>query len=268
VSEYRTAVKTAEPVVAPSQRLLSFFRLYLVWYLRRHFHALRLANATRFPSAEKLVVYINHPSWWDPITVMMVSHHLLPNASHYGPMDAKALQHYGLFRRMGAFPVATDSPAGASQFLSSAQRVLDEGGVLWITPEGRFTDTRTRPVLFKSGLARLVSQTGRITLVPLALEYTYWDERLPEILVNCGEPLRIANGRLEDTHTWKNLMSYAMASTQEELAQLATTREPAHFETVLAGGTGVSGMYEYWKRLQTALIGADYHAEHGSLHKR
>lgn len=268
MSANRTTVASTEALVPPSQRLLSFFRLYLVWYLRRHFHALRLANATRFPTAEKLVVYINHPSWWDPITVMMVSHRLLPNANHYGPMDAKALQHYGLFRRMGAFPVATNSPAAASQFLASARQVLADGGVLWITPEGRFTDTRTRPAVFKSGLARLISETGRVTLMPLALEYNYWDERLPEILVNCGEPLRIADGRLEDPHTWNNLMSYAMTSTQEELAQLAATRDPAHFETVLAGGTGISGLYEYWKRLQTALAGTEYLAEHGSLHKR
>ena len=251
----------------PSPRLLSFFRLYLVWYVRRHFHAMRLANAPRFPSASTLVVYLNHPSWWDPITILLLSNHLRPEADHYGPMDAKALERYGLFRRMGAFPVAAGKAEGVPQFLGSARLVLEQGGVLWVTPEGQFTDNRTRPVTFKSGLSHLISQMGRITLLPIALEYTYWDERLPEILVNCGEPFHIADGRAEEAHTWNNLMAYAMTSTQEELAQIAATRKAENFSTVLAGGSGIGGMYEYWKRLQAALLGAKYESEHGSIHK-
>jgi 1-acyl-sn-glycerol-3-phosphate acyltransferase len=145
--------------------------------------------------------------------------------------------------------------------------VLERGGVLWMTPEGQFTDNRSRPVTFKSGLAHLVSQMGRVTLLPIALEYTYWDERLPEILVNCGEPLHIADGRAEEPRTWNNLMAYAMTSTQEELAQLAATRKAENFTTVLSGGSGIGGMYEYWKRLQAALLGTKYESEHGSIHK-
>ena len=131
----------------------------------------------RFPSASTLVVYLNHPSWWDPITILLLSNHLRPEADHYGPMDAKALERYGLFRRMGAFPVAAGKAEGVPQFLGSARLVLEHGGVLWVTPEGQFTDNRTRPVTFKSGLSHLISQMGRITLLPIALEYTYWDEK-------------------------------------------------------------------------------------------
>src|SRR3954452_15136155 len=124
-------------LTSPSRRLLSFFRLYLVWYVRRHFHAVRLSNGSRFSSASTLVVYMNHPSWWDPITTMLLSHHMRPDADHYGPMDASALERYGLFRRMGAFPVAVGRTEGVAQFLGSARLVLERGGVLWVTPEGR-----------------------------------------------------------------------------------------------------------------------------------
>lgn len=260
------AIAPAE-VAPPSRRLLSFFRLYLVWYVRRHFHGLRIANASRFPPSSPLIVFLNHPSWWDPITTLFLSHHLRPDADHYGPMDAKALERYGLFRSMGAFPVAQGRAGGVAQFLGSARLVLARGGVLWMTPEGQFADNRSRPLTFKSGLSHLVSQLGRVTLLPIAVEYTYWDERLPEILVNCGEPLHIADGHAEEARTWNNLMAYAMTSTQEELAQLAATRNPDNFTTVLSGGSGIGGMYEYWKRLQAALLGSKYESEHGSIHK-
>lgn len=262
-------MRATEPVelTPPSRRLLSFFRLYLVWYVRRHFHGLRIANASRFPSASALIVFMNHPSWWDPITTILLSHHLRPEADHYGPMDAKALERYGLFRKMGAFPVVQRQAVGMAQFLGSARLVLERGGVLWVTPEGQFTDTRSRPVTFRSGLSHLVSQTGRVTLLPIAVEYTYWDERLPEILVNCGEPLHIADGRAEEARTWNNLMAYAMTSTQEELAHLAATRNAENFVTILSGSSGIGGMYEYWKRLRAAVLGEKYESEHGSIHK-
>jgi hypothetical protein len=65
--------------------------------------------------------------------------------------------------------------------------------VLWVTPEGRFTDVRTRPAIFRPGLASLVARLDTFTLVPLAFEYTFWDERLPEILVSCGQPIAVAD---------------------------------------------------------------------------
>src|ERR1700733_10753028 len=93
-------------LLPPSRRTLAFFARYLHWYIGRHFHALRLANAGRFPNPSgPLIIYANHASWWDPLSCIVLSRHLLPDAHHYGPMDAVALQHYGMFRKLGMFPV-------------------------------------------------------------------------------------------------------------------------------------------------------------------
>src|ERR1700748_2723626 len=87
-------------LVPPSRRLLSFFSCYLSWYMGRHFHALRLANPGRFPTANgPLIIFANHSSWWDPLSCFVLSRHFLPQASHYGPMDEAALQRYGFLRK-------------------------------------------------------------------------------------------------------------------------------------------------------------------------
>jgi 1-acyl-sn-glycerol-3-phosphate acyltransferase len=262
---------TTRPVelIRPSHRLVSLFRLYIFWYLRRHFHALRLANADRFPATRRpLIIYLNHASWWDPLVSMLLTHRFLPHADHYAPMDAEALKHYSVFRRLGLFPVEMGTPRGATQFLRASKQILSEPeSFLWITPEGRFNDVRTRPVVFKPGLSALLSRVGRVTVVPLAIEYTFWDERLPEILVNCGEPLNIGDGHAEDASTWNNLLAYAMTSTLDELAGLAATRDAASFETLVAGGSGVSGIYELWKRALSTMRGEIYKSEHSSIRK-
>jgi hypothetical protein len=43
---------------APSRRAIGLFSIYLRWYLGRHFHALRVANAGAFrPDAEPLILF-------------------------------------------------------------------------------------------------------------------------------------------------------------------------------------------------------------------
>jgi len=256
-------------LVKPSRRLLSFFANYLNWYIGRHFHAIRLANSPRFPRvAGPLIVYANHASWWDPLAFIVISRYFLPTASHYAPMDAAALKHYALLRKLGIFPVEAGTRRGAAQFLRAANEILSApNSVLWITPEGRFTDMRTRPAIFRPGLAALAARAGACTFVPLAFEYTFWDERLPELLICCGQPIEVSDGHLHSNAEWSDRLSAALATTQDELAALAKLRDPARFETVLSGRVGISGVYETWKRLLALLTGRAYQGSHGSIHR-
>jgi 1-acyl-sn-glycerol-3-phosphate acyltransferase len=247
--------------------LLSFFSHYLHWYMGRHFHALRLANPGRFPTTTgPLIIFANHASWWDPLACMVMSRYFLLTASHYGPMDAAALKHYGFLRKLGLFPVDNGTPRGAVQFLRASKQILSTpNSVLWISPEGRFTDPRVRPAIFRPGLAALVARLGACTLVPLALEYTFWDERLPEVLVSCGHAVEVTDGKLHSFAEWNDLLAAALATTQDELAALAKLRDPARFETILSGRFGVSGVYEAWKRFMALLTGRVYEGSHGSI---
>ena len=254
-------------LVRPSRRLLSFFANYLHWYVGRHFHAIRVANASRFPSVSgPLIAYSNHASWWDPLALILFSRYFLPTSDHYAPMDATALKHYGFLRKLGLFPIETGTRRGAVQFLRAAEEILSRPhSILWVTPEGRFTDMRTRPVVFRPGLAALVARLGACTLVPMAAEYTFWDERLPEILICCGQPIKVSEGRQHSTEEWNERLCAALAATQDELAALAKLRDPANFETILSGRVGISGVYEGWKRLLALLTGRAYQASHGSI---
>jgi 1-acyl-sn-glycerol-3-phosphate acyltransferase len=254
-------------LVPPSRRLLASFAVYLHWYIGRHFRALRLAHGERFPATTgPLIIYTNHASWWDPLACILLSRYLLPAASHYAPMDAVALQHYSIFRKMGLFPVEAGTLRGAAQFLRAAREILAApNSVLWITPEGRFTDARIRSQRFEPGLAALVSRLNQCVVVPIASEYTFWDERLPEILMSCGEPIRIADGQSRTTEEWNKEFATAMAHTQDELAALAILRNPSLFTTVVSGKVGIGGVYEAWKRLLALVSGRAYQGSHGSI---
>lgn len=253
----------------PSQRAVSFFSIYVRWYLRRHFHAVRVANLRRIPAqSHPLILFTNHASWWDPLAGLLLAQTALPDREHYAPMDETALRHYSIFHPMGFFPVDNGSPRGAAQLLRAGQEILARNrSVLWITPESRFQDVRTRPVSFRPGLGALITRIERITCIPIGIEYVFWNERLPEILINIGEPLEIADGTMEEAQTWTNLLACATAATLDELAMLAMERNPDSFELLLSGTSGIGGIYELWKRLISAFAGRPYYADHDHIRR-
>ena len=250
-----------------SPRLLALFIAYLSWYMPRHFHALRIAHPERFPAAaHPLIACINHPSWWDPLTILMLSRHLSPLRHTHAPMEAEALKHYGFFQRIGAFAVDNESPRAGAQFLRAAKKVLSQPeAILWMTPEGHFSDVRQRPSAWKPGTAALTRQLDACTVVPIAIEYTFWDERLPEILCSVGEPFSFSREDAETTEVRNRRLQSAMTITQDELMARALKRDASLFTTVFAGKVGVSASYDLWQRMKSAARGKPYVAEHGVI---
>ena len=248
-------------VPAISGALLSIFRSIVRRYFRRHFHAVRLSGGQQLASITgPLILYANHSSWWDPMVAYLLAADRLPDRPHYAPMDAAALNRYAVLRRLGIFPVEMGTRRGAAQFLRTGQAILRTGGVLWVTPQGRFADPRERPLVFKPGLAALAARQTSCTLVPLAIEYTFWDERHPEALLHLGEPVQTSG---EPAEVLEPRLIAALESTMDALKARALSRNPQAFDRTLsfhAAGTG--GLYGLAQRLRSLLRRQPYQAEH------
>lgn len=251
-----------------SRPVLTFFRRIVRGYFRRHFHAVRISGAVQFSSlqdaAEPLIVYANHGSWWDPMVAFFLAGNLMPGRKHYGPMDAAALERYKILQRIGIFPVEMKTVRGGVQFLRTSEAIARSGGVLWITPQGKFVDSRVRPLEFKPGLAalavRLAEHTGLCRVLPLAMEYTYWDERLPECLLRMEEAVLVRPG--DTTDEVESRLIAALEKAMNQLKEMAITRDPSTFRTMARGTAGVGGFYAMGQRIRAVLLRKPYRAEH------
>ncbi len=262
-------MRTAAQLAPPSRAVLRLFHVYLAWYVPRHFHSVRVANLHRIEeckatvSTGPLILCVNHPSWWDPLACLLLARATMPGSEHYAPMDAAALNRYGFMRKLGLFPVEQASVRGAAQFLHAAEHICSTPGrVLWLTPQGAFADVRQRPLHLKPGLSVLLSRLPQATLLPVAIEYTFWDERLPELLMNCGQPVRFQN---VTAAVADRAAGDALVSAQDELAALAMGRNPQCFRSLIEGRAGVSGVYQLWQRFSAAVTGRSYKPGHGSI---
>lgn len=266
--EGRSRASGSAAVPSASPWLLDWFTWYARRYLRRHFHSLRISRSGLVPKADglPLVIYTNHASWWDPLVGLVLKAHCYPERNLFAPMDATALQRYGLFRKLGFFPVEQKSSRGAVQFLRSATEVLQlPQSLLAVTPQSRFADVRERPVEFAGGLGLLATRAERAVFVPLAVEYVFWEERLPEILVRFGGPVPL-NHHISATQPaaeWTKYLERRMQENQDALADEVQRRNPASFEMILRGGAGLGGIYDWWRSVVARRRGKSFQREHG-----
>ena len=143
--------------------LFAFFRRHFTRLMQKNFGTLWIEKDSleRIEGIEGgAVVFFNHPSWWDAVTALVLGTRLFPQSRHYGPIDAEAIERYGFMKKIGFFGVDPDSGKGLRDFVRIGQAVSESrDAFLWVTPEGEFTDPRSRPVRFKPGLGHLAAKS-------------------------------------------------------------------------------------------------------------
>jgi 1-acyl-sn-glycerol-3-phosphate acyltransferase len=266
--EGRTIDASLVPPVRP------WLRDWFMWYVernffRRDFHGVWVAKRGRPPAEiddRPLILFANHPSWWDPLIAMLIMRHFYPEREYYAPMDEAALNRYSIFKSLGFYPVERDTRRGAMNFLNTSLAVLSRpySGIA-ITPSGRLHDVRKRPIQFEPGVGALARRLDRGILLPLALEYTFWYERTPEALLYFGEPIEIADHPDWSSQQWTTFLRDHLVATMDTAIEDAISREGSRYDLVLGGRLGVGGLYDLWRRSTSWITGQSFKAGHKDL---
>ena len=205
-------------VVRRSPWLVRLFTRHVKrFYLARNFHAVRLSRNGRpghvpdGPPDRRA----KSPSWWDarwwPRAGRVVS----------GPCPLRA-HGRGLAQAPSNFQAsgriwhrADDNARGQGSFSATSCSILARPRTaLWITAQGRFADARERPPGVQPGVAHLAYRLEQAAILPLALEYPFWEERRPEALARFGQAILIERGTDRTVEQWRTCIEGALTSTQ------------------------------------------------------
>jgi 1-acyl-sn-glycerol-3-phosphate acyltransferase len=163
--------------------------------LARMLYRMEIAGTERIPKSGPCILVANHESVIDPWVLALAT----PRSIHY--MAKAELWENARARTVmegfGAFPVFRGSGDGAA--MSRAGRLLADGEVLGIFPQGTCIPCRDRP--YMRGAARLALATGT-PVIPVALVGTEQAWRphtprfgLPTLRVLVARPLEVARQR-------------------------------------------------------------------------
>ncbi len=232
-----------------------FFTKYAAMYLGRHFGGVYLRRGTR-PSVvpgragcERVVVVMNHPSWWDPLVAMVLKREWFGDVPVFGGMAAEELERYPFFKRLGLFPVRKGA-AGARDWREAMRAVAGcERAVLWTTPQGRFVDVRERGVPLMPGVAMTGELQRGCVYLPVAVEYVSGRARLPEVYVSVGEALEAEEMRGLGRAEVVERLRQRLEAEQDALANGVCAGDPLRWEAVRGGDRGLRSVYGWWRRL-------------------
>lgn len=253
-----------DPLARHSPPLFWAFGWYLRWLFFRRFDGVRISRSGLPQAApgRPVIVCSNHPSWWDPAFFILLQTSLFPGRKGFGPMDAAALGKYRVLERMGVFGIELESPRGSARFLHTCLRLLaDPATVLWITAQGTFVDSRTRPVRLRAGIAHLLRRVPDAVVLPLAMEYAFWNEAKPEALARFGSPIMAGRGRSVAECT--GLLEFELERTMDALAAESQGRDAGAFQPLVRGGAGLGPIYNTYRRLRALMTGQTLDISHG-----
>lgn len=255
------------PRFSPTVHL--WFVRYLRRYFARNFDAVRVSRECRVPreTDRPLIIYANHPSWWDPIVLLLLIRTHYDDWRFHAPIDAAALARYPWLERLGLFPVEADRLSGARRFLEAGSALLgSERTGLALTAQGEFADVRERPVRIRRGVAHLLERHPGARAFPIAIEYAFWNERLPEVLVRFGQRPITAGGRgIEAIH---GELEQALEHQLDRLARAAITRDAGQFDALLDGRRGVGLIQDLPLRLRALFRGERFDPSHSAVPTR
>ncbi|MFA6045352.1 MAG: lysophospholipid acyltransferase family protein [Phycisphaerales bacterium] len=234
-----------EPQLIPgsfSPRFAAFFSRYVRWRTRRCFHAVRISQPQVLRAFEDdptpLIVMMNHPGWWDPLTAVLVQQALLRGRPGMAPMDQTQLEKFRFFRHLGLFGIDPDESKNKTAMLNYVHREWAKSPrtVLWITPQGRFADVRA-PLELRPGAAVIAARTPGVRVVSLSIEYSFWLDQRPEMFLRLA---RVAAPERPSIPHWHRALKVGMAENAAGLAELVIGRDPGAFESLLESRAGIN----------------------------
>jgi hypothetical protein len=130
-----------------------------------------------------------------------------------------------------------------------------------VTAQGEFADVRL-PVILKPGIGHLASHLERFAMLPVAFEYSFWNERYPEAFAWMGQHI-VACGRDACPAEWTRVFRSYLQETVSILSSHVSMREGHSFDPLIAGSAGVGGLYDLWRASRARLSGKPWQPEHG-----
>ena len=196
--------------------------LFFFNMLQNRFYAFRYKGAENYFDSDKSVqtiLFAPHSNWWDGIVFYNITHRIFHKEIR---MMIEELNRFPLFSKGGAYSVNKKSAQSAMKALKySVDLLADKRNMLCIFPQGIIRPPHYRPIEFQTGLAFIaqnaVKKYGRINLIPVAFDYTFFRDNRPEVVVNFGNRIEFdANNIPKDRKELNHILEHALEQTCDE----------------------------------------------------
>ncbi len=235
----------------PARKNEAFMRLFEVYtrrLMRGAFDAVRLRGGAdlRAEAGGPLLLYGNHPAWWDPLFAFVITRQFGLNGYLMG--EEKQIRAYGFFRLIGGFSInRTDSRDVARSIRYAAELLEKESATVWIFPQGGIVAQEIRPVEFLPGVAHVLRRVPECRIMPFAWRYDFLNQARPEVFMSFGTPETVRGDEV-DVAALTARLQIKLTEECDDLRERVLARQFDDFEVLLRGKRSVNVVWDEWKR--------------------
>ena len=239
----------------PKPWFIRGFGKYTLRLVKKRFFAMRLAREHAGTMDDlaahegPAIVVLNHCSWWDPLTALVLQRLYMPDRPSAAPMDYDQLKRFGFFKHIGIFGVDPQNRASLDAMGSYVQDLIaqDRRATLWVTPQGEFADIRDASRL-RPGTAAIAARTPGVRVLSVAVEYGFWVEQKPEVFLRF-QPVDVES-ETPSTTDWHRALTAGMRENADALAGHVRSRDPDRFRIIHGKGAAQTNpVYDLYLRL-------------------
>ncbi|QUV85650.1 lysophospholipid acyltransferase family protein [Chloracidobacterium aggregatum] len=223
------------------QRVVHAYNQHL---LRRAFHAVWWRGVDVFTAEPRrpLLIYANHPGWWDPLLAFFVVRRTGRDGYMMG--EETTLRTFRFFRWMGGFSVnRADARDVARSIRYASERLAAPSTALWIFPQGEIVPPDKRPLTFLPGAAHILRRTTACIAVPTAIRYEFHDQPRPEVFLDFGPGELIRGAEVHDITALTCHLQARLTERMDALRDAVWERRPEGFSLALRGQPSISDRY-------------------------
>ena len=196
--------------------------LFFFNMLQNRFYAFRYKGAENYFDSDKSVqtiLFAPHCNWWDGIVFYNITHRIFHKEIR---LMIEELNRFPLFSKGGAYSVNKKSAQSAMKALKySVDLLSDFRNMLCIFPQGIIRPPHYRPIEFQTGLAYIaqnaVKRYGRINLIPVSFDYTFFRDNRPEVVVNFGDRIEFDKNNIpSDRKELNHILEKALEKTCDD----------------------------------------------------
>lgn len=155
----------------------------IVVFLLKVIYRIKVIDKKNIPKEGPFILVGNHKHNYDCISLMSGTKRVIHFMAKKELMD----KHGWLFKRLGI--IVVDRNIKNPEAMEEARKLLDDGEVVAIFPEGTFNKTEYVIMPFKYGAVKLASETG-VPIIPFAIKGEYKRFR-KGLKIVFGKPLLI-----------------------------------------------------------------------------
>jgi len=180
-----------------SQFWTAVWNFFVNLLLRRRFYSVRVKHAEHYELRNKdvaCIYYTQHSCWWDGMVGYYLCRYLFHDQIN---MMVEDLIKFPLLGKAGAFSIDKKTPKTTLRSMKyCAEFINQEKRSLWLFPQGKIMPPNHRPLEFQNGVSFLARHVKKVNLFPIAIQYTFLRQGLPEVLIDVGKPI-IVDGEID-----------------------------------------------------------------------